>query len=258
MTMQEILHIMAWVFGILAGGVWALIGLVLAGAGWVALREWLSSARWEQSPARIVTSEVKRVQRREDQPLFQPVVGYSLVTDGQEVSGGQAFFIGNLYSSEARARKIVDRYLAGQMVMVLCNPRYPEETVLERRGGPGGFLLLVLGIILMVIPLAAASLAGLPAWPFGGLLLAMAATAFCLDRANRKRLLRARRSGLYPAPGKGSEEDVRRLLRQGEKALAIHLYRKLNRTDLGTARKMVDEMASPSEPGDSGGGEERC
>jgi hypothetical protein len=248
--MHEILHILAWVFGVMAGGIWALIGLVLAGAGWVALREWFSSARWEQCPARIITSEVKGVKRSEGQALFQPVVGYSLVTKGEKVSGELIYYTGKLYSSETGAQGVADRYPVGKMVLVRSNPRYRKEAVLERRGGPGGLLLLLLGVILMAIPLAAASLAGLPVWPFAVLLLTIAVTAFCIDQNNRKRLLRARRSGLFPAPGKGSDEDVKRLLRQGEKALAILLYRELNRSDIGTARKMVEEMGS--HPGSAG------
>jgi len=47
----------------------------------------------------------------------------------------------------------------------------------------------------------------------------------------------------YPTAGQGSDEDVERLLRAGEKLLAIRLYRELHGTDLKTSRLRVGEMA---------------
>jgi hypothetical protein len=141
---------------------------------------------------------------------------------------------------------VAERYPAGKEVIARRNPRYREEVVLGLEGGSGGLFLLLLGIFFMVIPLVVASLAGLTAWPLGVILLAIAATALQLDRVNRKRLEKARRSGLYPAPGQGGEEDIERLLKKGEKALAIYLYRDLKQTDFRTARREVDDLEARS------------
>jgi ribosomal protein L7/L12 len=54
--------------------------------------------------------------------------------------------------------------------------------------------------------------------------------------------LRARLAGLYPAKGQGRDGDVERLLHQGEKMLAIRLYRELYGADLKTARRRVEEL----------------
>ena len=240
--MHEILNIGAWVCGILAGALWELIGLLLIAAGWVALRKWLTAARWDKVPARIIGNEVKEVRRQEGQILFQAVVHFSIVSEGREASETQTVLAGKLYPSEVQAGKLAEKYPAGKEVTARRNPRYSEEVVLESGGGAASIFLLPLGILFVAIPLAAASMAGLPAWPLGVILLAVAATAFRLDWTNRRRLENARRSGLYPAPGQGSEEDVERLLENGEKALAIHLYRELKQTDFNTARKEVDEL----------------
>ena len=53
---------------------------------------------------------------------------------------------------------------------------------------------------------------------------------------------RARRWGLYPEVGKGTMFDVRRLIIQGEKELAIRLYAEIFRISSKEAQKAVDEL----------------
>lgn len=251
--MPELIRNAAWVFSILIGSLWALIGLLLASIGWATLRKRIVSARWPQVPARIVASEVKAVRRLEDQLMHQPVVRYTFAAEGREVSGDQLAFVGKLYPREARARQVVEKYPVGMVVMARCNPQDPAEAVLERDGAVAGFFLLLLGLGLMSAPLVAASRFGLPAWPLAAILGSVAAVALLLDRANRRLLRRARRTGLYPAPGQGSDEDVERLLRQGEKVLAIRLYRELHATDLKTAKGAVEAVAARFPGADRGG-----
>jgi hypothetical protein len=240
--MHELIRNAAWVLSFLISGLWVTIGLLLAGIGWSALWKWFVSARWPQVPARIVASEVKAAGRLEEQRMYQPVVRYAFSAEGQELSGDQLAFVGRLYASESRARQEIDKFPAGMVVMARCHPQDPTEVILKRSGALTGFSLLLLGLGLTAAPLAVAGWCGLSVWPLVAIVGTIAAFAALLDRSSRRRLLRARLAGLYPAKGQGRDGDVERLLHQGEKMLAIRLYRELYGTDLKTARRRVEEL----------------
>jgi hypothetical protein len=238
--MHAFLQNFAWLFSILLGCFWVTIGLLFAGLGWSTLRTWVVSARWSPVPARIVASEIKAGKHLDAHSMYQPLVRYAFAVQGQEVSGARLAFVGKLYASEARARRELEKYPVGMMVMIRYNPQDPAESVLERRGAAGGFFLLLLGLGLIAVPLAVAGRFGLPVWPLAALVGAVATLALLLGRASRVRLQRARQAGIYPKAGQGDDGDVERLLRQGEKLLAIRLYRELHGTDLKTARRAVE------------------
>jgi hypothetical protein len=240
--MHELIRNAAWVLSFLIGGLWVAIGLLFVGIGWSTLRKWFVSARWPQVPARIVASEIKAGRHLDDHLMYQPVVRYAFAAEGQEVRGDQLAFVGKLYASAARARREIEKYPVGMVVMARCHPLDPTEAVLERSGAVTGFSLLLLGLGLTAAPLVMAGRFGLPVWPLAAIVGTVAAFVLLLDRSSRRRLLRARRAGLYPAAGQGSDGDVERLLLQGEKMLAIRLYRELHGTDLQTARRRVEEL----------------
>ena len=52
----------------------------------------------------------------------------------------------------------------------------------------------------------------------------------------------ARRKGLYPSKGKATMFDVRRLIIQGEKPLAVRLYAQIFKTNYRESKKAVDEL----------------
>ena len=52
----------------------------------------------------------------------------------------------------------------------------------------------------------------------------------------------ARRKGLYPDVGKGTMFDVRRLIIQGEKELAVRLYGEIFRVNSKESQKAVEEL----------------
>ena len=54
---------------------------------------------------------------------------------------------------------------------------------------------------------------------------------------------RAREVGRYPAPGQGTDEDVRRFVRHGRKMTAMKLYREIHGVDITEAKKAVERMA---------------
>jgi hypothetical protein len=240
--MREFLQVAAMGIGVLVGCLWMLIGLLLAGIGWATVRRRLASIFWTRVPARIVASEITSVRRLDDELLHQPVVRYVLAGDREEESSAQIGLFNKLYSSEEKARKEIDRYPVGMVVQARRNPRDPEEIILESGGGLAGISLLLLGIALVAVPVAVVWRQGYPVWPLAIILVLVVAAALLLDAGNRRQLRNARRAGLYPPPGRASDADVERLLRHGERVLAIRLYREVHLTDLKTARMRVDEM----------------
>jgi hypothetical protein len=242
-------HNLPYLIGFVFGSLILLSGLLIAVLGFATLRSWLSSAAWPEVPARVVTSEVREERHFEGQLLYRPVVEYTFGVGGGEVTCGNVAFATTLYPKRSRAEKVLSRYPAGMMVLARYNPDDPQEAVLVRRGGFVGLLVLLLGLAMIVGPLAAAHRAGLPAGIIGGVLAAVTALLALLNRQTRKRRARARRDGVYPPPGRGSDEDVVRLMRQGEKLMAIRLYRDIHATGLKEAKERVEEMAARTEDG---------
>jgi len=54
----------------------------------------------------------------------------------------------------------------------------------------------------------------------------------------------ARKRGLYPKEGEATMWDVRRLITQGERELAIRVYREIFETNYKEAKKAVEELES--------------
>lgn len=54
----------------------------------------------------------------------------------------------------------------------------------------------------------------------------------------------ARKKGLYPQKGKATMWDVRHLITQGERELAIRVYREIFETNYKEAKKAVEELES--------------
>lgn len=237
-------HNLPLAFGLVFGTIMVLAGLLLAAVGIATLRNWLASASWPEVPARIVTSEVREELRFEDQLMYRPVVTYTFAAGGGEMVGSTLAFADALYPTRARAEKALARYPVGMTVMARYNPDDPQEAVLVRRGAVAALCILALGLAMFIVPLAAAWRAGLPAGEIGGGLALATAVLALSGRHVAKRRARARLEGIYPPPGRGSDADVERLLRQGEKMLAIRLYREIHATDLMTSRLRVEEMAA--------------
>jgi ribosomal protein L7/L12 len=59
-------------------------------------------------------------------------------------------------------------------------------------------------------------------------------------------IFHARRKGIYPAKGRATEEDVKRLARSGNRVLAVRAYRELHACGLKRAKSAVDEMLETS------------
>ena len=249
MIYDNFLHNLPLSFGIVMGTLFALVGVVLAAVGVATLRKWFASRHWPQVPARIVACEVKSVHCFEDQVMFQPEVKFTFAAGGGEITGSNLGFADKLYPTREQAAKAGSRYPVGMVAMVRYDPEDPVQAVLVRRGAVAGLFLTGVGFAMVIGPLWGARLAGLPAGRLAAVLAGVAGAGYLAARSAGHSLSRARRAGIYPPPGKGSDEDVQRLARQGEKMLAIRLYRELHGTDLKTSRLQVEKMRSGKTPG---------
>lgn len=240
--MQETFHVALWCMAIFLGCLWTLLGLLVAGAGWMFLRPWFSQLSWPRLPAKIVSSEVRTVRCPNRPDRYQPVFALVFTSATGETSSDHSLIPGKVLPTEEEARQRVESFPSGTATAARRNPNDPSEAALKRQGGFRGLLLLCLGIFLMAAPLLFVDGLGLPVWPPITILALIAATVLIVDESNRRWLQRARRSGLYPAPGRGSDEDVERLAQEGERGLAIYLYRELHSCDLKTAREQVEAV----------------
>lgn len=231
-------------FNIVFGSFVVLVGLLMAAVGFVTLRKRFACRHWPQAPARIVVCEIREVHCFEDQLMFQPEVRYTFPVASGEITGNELAFANKLYRTREQAAKAVSRYPVGMVVMARYNPHDPAQAVLESRGGLASLLLAGLGVTMVIATLFTARQAGLPAGRLAVILCGLSGMASVLGWWTGRRLSRARRAGIYPAPGRGSDEDVERLVRRGEKMLAIRLYRELHQTDLKTSRVRVEEIIS--------------
>jgi hypothetical protein len=241
--MTDIIQNLPLAFALLFGAIMVALGLILLLAGLATLRDTIISLRWPRATGRILSSEVRREERLEEQTVYRPEVSYTFACGGGTFTGRKIAFAEKLYHSEAAARKAIEPYPAGMVVTVLYDPDSPEEAVLERRGALAGIILLLLGAAMVAAPLALGAGQGIPVGPILAVIAFLFAVIFISGRQWRLRRRRVRQAGLYPPPGQGNDQDVERLLREGEKLLAIRLYREVHGTDLKTSRLKVREMA---------------
>ena len=67
--------------------------------------------------------------------------------------------------------------------------------------------------------------------------------AFIFNARQQKAIARARADGVYPQPGAGTDADVERLLRAGQKIWAIKLYREIHACGLKDAKEAVERIS---------------
>jgi len=242
--MPEISANVALVLGGLFACVMTLFGALLVGVGLFALQRYREAAVWPQVPAEVETSEVVAEHHFEGDLMYRPVVRYRYAAPGGSFVGDKLATTGRLYPREAAARRVVGRYLAGTTVMARYNPDDPSEAVLERDGS-GGLWFVLFGLLCWIVPVGFAVARGVP-WPAITALLSFLAAVFTLLLSRRPTLAKARRQGLCPPAGSGSDADVADLVARGEKLLAIHLYRELHGCGLKAAKEAVEAMPRPT------------
>lgn len=236
---------------LLLGGLFAcvmlLFGAVLVGVGLFAVQRHRAAVNWPQTPAMIEVSEVVAERHFEDALMYRPVVRYRYAAPGGSFVGDKLATTGRLYPKEAAARRVAARYPAGTTVMARYNPADPAEAILERGVG-GGLWFVLFGLLCWIAPVVVALKAGLSLQLIAGVLGLLVLIPATLLLRSRSPLAEARRRGLCPPSGSGSDADVAALLARGEKLLAIRLYRELHGGGLKEARQAVEAMARDARP----------
>lgn len=239
--MTDLSQVLFLAAGLLLGGLVVGCGLLLVVVGWSTLRQSLGQSRWDKVPGEILSSEVQA--RRFDEGVhFVPKVVYRFSVGSGMVTAGRLRLAEAGYSRMQAAQRKCDQYPAGSMVTVWYPADQPADAVLETGGGVAGALVLLLGLAMVAGPLWAAEVAGLPGQQMAAGLAALVGLLWFGSRRWRRREAGARRDGLLPPPGCGSDADIERLLGQGEKLLAVRLFRELHGTDLKTAKGAVEGL----------------
>jgi ribosomal protein L7/L12 len=79
-------------------------------------------------------------------------------------------------------------------------------------------------------------------WVCVGVFIAVFIAVFIGQLASEKKAAVLRARGIYPARGQEKDEDVLKLLRAGEKIMAIRCYRSLHRVGLREAKDAVESL----------------
>lgn len=246
---------MIHVLQVIVGGfavILTLCGAGLVGAGLAALRRSRAARHWPQAAGTIVASEVAADTRHEDSPMYRPTIRYRYAAPGGEFTADQLSATGRSYGRPGAARRVVEGFPVGRTVMVRYNPVNPAEALLEP-GGVGGLWFILCGLLSWAFPVAVARAAGMGWSLITAILAGLIIVPGLLLRLSDRNLRRARASGLYPAPGTGSDAQVAALLARGEKILAIRLYRELHGGGLKEAKEAVEALGRDDLPPGTGG-----
>src|SRR5215213_1213362 len=121
-------------------GIFLAVGLALSYfILWKPWSQWLSARFWEETPCRIVSSQVAEV-TSSDGSTYKVDITYTYAVEGGEIRGSSYDFTNMSSSGYDGKAAIVARYPPGTQATCWINPKNRTESVLSR-----GFLPLVPG-----------------------------------------------------------------------------------------------------------------
>jgi hypothetical protein len=127
--------------------------LVAAGmlvVGFINRRRAQASQGWPMVLGRVTDARVVSSTDSEGGTTYEPHVSYAYDISGRTFKNARLAFGGTVGDGNpAGARRTVARYPAGAIVHVYYEPTNPQNAVLERRSGVGGFYF-GLGLLLLV------------------------------------------------------------------------------------------------------------
>ena len=146
--------------GLLCGGIFVLVfiilGIVLILGNARARKRAGESQSWPTTSARILLSEVRVSQTRDEDgnlqaPAFYPYVEYDYLVNGQTYQSKKlAFGSKEMFGNQAAAQAKLASYPVGAAVPIFYNPAKPGDAVLERVA-PKSKTGMIVGIIFLVI-----------------------------------------------------------------------------------------------------------
>jgi len=115
-------------------------------------KEYKSSKNWSFVNGNIVKSSI--IQKREwdsekkkYEITYYPDVKYTYGVNGVNYVGKRITFSDYGSGSRKKIRKILRKYSTGMLVKVFYNPKNPAKSVLEKRLGIGGYMLLFVSVM---------------------------------------------------------------------------------------------------------------
>lgn len=114
------------------------------------------SQTWPSTTGRILLSEVRTSQTRDDDgnlqaPSFYPYVEYDYIHNGQAFKSHKLSFGSHeMFNNQAAAAAKLAAYPAGADVTLFYNPQKPDDSVLERVA-PKSKAGLIVGIIMLAL-----------------------------------------------------------------------------------------------------------
>jgi len=146
-----------------------LVGFVTAGRSWEQIHRARASGAWPYTRAIILSSEVQPLASSEG-VRWRPVIRYSYQVRNREIVGTRLSREEPVYGyDEALARRYVDRYPQGALVIAYYDPDHISDSVLEQSAPRSAYLGLYLGamvttvaLLMLVLPRRSASQGYLP------------------------------------------------------------------------------------------------
>jgi hypothetical protein len=152
------------IIGIVAGFVFALIGVILLVVAIVSRNKANKAKGWPTAQGMVVSSEVREHQNYDSEDgrssiNYEPVVQYSYTVNGTPYTASRIAYGANQFDHNTAQNK-ANRYAAGSAVTVHYNPGDPHDVVLETEAG-GSKVFMIIGIIFAVVGLMACCVGGI-------------------------------------------------------------------------------------------------
>jgi Protein of unknown function (DUF3592) len=152
------------IIGIVAGFIFALVGVILLAFAIASRRKALRAKNWPVTQGVILSSEVREHQNidaadEQSSTSYEPIVQYSYTINDVPYKASRIAYGANQFDrSTAQAR--VNLYLPGSPVSVHYNPVDPQETVLDPEAN-GSQAFLIIGMVFAALGLSVCCIAGL-------------------------------------------------------------------------------------------------
>lgn len=145
--------------GVVMGGIFALVGLLLLGIGWAQGKEARAAANWNAVQGEVLESSVEQYSYRDGEgdlnTGYRPRIMYGYRVGGRDYVGERLNFGSSVHTSlKSIAENKAKGFPTGSGVEVFYNPSDPNDAVLERAAPASRLLYIIGGIFVLVAALS--------------------------------------------------------------------------------------------------------